>query len=118
VEETGDSHLDVEAMRPETVGELLHRLGLLEADLGMTRDVVGEREQIGLHELSGTGDDGVARQVGRSDLRDDRRHVERLLEGGHLPEHVARGLALGGGLLRGDWRGEETNERNGRETRA
>ena len=58
----------------------------------MRRDVVGHREELFVHQLLRARDDLIARRVGSGQPRDDRRHVERLLERRHLLEHVARRL--------------------------
>ena len=66
----------------------------------MARDVVAEREKLGVHELLGARGDLIARRVRAGELRDERREVERLLERVELANDVARRLALGRSFLR------------------
>ena len=105
--QTGRADLHVEVVLPEIVGEHLHRPLLLEADFGMTRDVVAEREELGVHELFGARDDLIALRTRRGHFRDECGKVERLLEGVELADDVAGGVAFSGCFLGGerrDWK--------------
>jgi hypothetical protein len=92
-------------VRLQRFDQLGDRALLDEADLGVARDVVAEREQLLVHQLLRARRHLVARGVRGCELRDEPWDVERLLQRGHLLDDIARGLALGGRFLGGYGRG-------------
>src|SRR5437899_12821397 len=74
------AHLDGEVVGLEILGEDLHRALFLVAHLRMPRDVVGHREQLPLHQLTGARDDGVAAGLLTREPRDELGQGERALQ--------------------------------------
>jgi len=98
--ETRDARLHVEPVCAEIVGEDPDRALLLPAGFRMTRDVIGHRQQLPVHEVPGPGDHGVAPRIAcPREPRDELRQSERALELVHPANHLGRRGFLGRRLL-------------------
>src|SRR5206468_11990912 len=69
--------LDAEVVLPQIVDQLADRSFFLEPDLRMRRDVVGEREELLVHQLFRARDDLIAVGVRPGQPRDDAGNVGR-----------------------------------------
>ncbi len=78
----------------QPLGEKIDGARLLKTDLGMTRDVIAERQELRIHQLLGARHDFVARRVGASESYDQRRNSQRALERIQLLNDIPRRLAL------------------------
>ena len=98
--EAADAHFHAEVVLAQRLGELLDRPRLLVADLGVLADVVGERQELGLHQLLRAGCDRVASGAGRRQFRATNAGTSSARSSAPSSEHVLRRLALGRRLLR------------------
>ena len=111
------ARLHVEIVRPEVVGEDLHRALLLVAHFGVARDVVGHREELLVHERSGARDHRVAAGIASREPRDELGQGERALELVHAADDVRGGGFFGRRLLGGGGGGDGGEQREGREVK-